>query len=107
MLHIFHTYKSKTSILDDFGFYDKRQELMELRTQMAAHGMPPPGPPQPIPPHMGPGVPMDPMQMPGMPLAPPINAAQPMAGAGNAGGYGGAPQPGGAAQSQPPRMAPI
>lgn len=25
MLRIFHQYKSKTSILDDFGFYDKRQ----------------------------------------------------------------------------------
>ena len=49
------------------------QELMELRAQMAAHGVPPPGPPQPIPPHMS-GMPMDPMQMPGMPLAPPLGA---------------------------------
>lgn len=39
MLRIFHQYKSKTSILDDFGFYDKRQELMEQRTQMQ-QGMP-------------------------------------------------------------------
>ena len=103
-LRLFHNFKSKTSILDDFCFYDKRQELMELRltlsptlipalnpnpnlnpnphpkqelmelrTQMAAHGVPPPGPPQPIPPHMS-GMPMDPMQMPGMPLAPPMGA---------------------------------
>ena len=73
MLRLFHNFKSKNSILDDFCFYDKRQELMELRTQMAAHGVPPPGPPQPIPPHMS-GMPMDPMQMPGMPLAPPLGA---------------------------------
>ena len=28
MLRLFHTFKSKTSILDDFCFYDKRQERM-------------------------------------------------------------------------------
>ena len=31
MLRIFHTFKSRTSILDDFSFYDKRQELLEAR----------------------------------------------------------------------------
>ena len=104
MLRIFHTFKSKTSILDDFGFYDKRQELMELRTQMAAHGMPPPGPPQPIPPHMGPGVPMDPMQMPGMPLAPPMGSdargMPPQQGGVNGAGFA-APPPGGGSQARP------
>jgi len=29
LLRIFSTYKSKTSILDDFSFYDKRQEQMK------------------------------------------------------------------------------
>jgi len=43
MLRIFHQFKGKTSILDDFGFYDKRQELMEQRSQMA-QGIPPPPP---------------------------------------------------------------
>jgi hypothetical protein len=36
MLRIFHTYRSRTSILDDFSFYDKRQELMEARMMHAA-----------------------------------------------------------------------
>ena len=42
MLHIFHTHRSRTSILDDFAFYDKRQELMEARiaAQMASGGVP-------------------------------------------------------------------
>jgi hypothetical protein len=31
MLRLFATYRSRTSILDDFSFYDKRQELMEAR----------------------------------------------------------------------------
>ena len=31
MLRIFHAFKSRTSILDDFSFYDKRQELQEAR----------------------------------------------------------------------------
>ena len=31
MLRIFHHYESRTSILDDFTFYDKRQELTEAR----------------------------------------------------------------------------
>ena len=97
ILRIFHNFKSKTSILDDFGFYDKRQELAELRTQMAAHGVPPPGPPQPIPPHMS-GMPMDPMQMPGMPLAPPMGVAQPSGV--NGGGFTG-PPPGGVSQPRP------
>jgi YTH domain-containing family protein len=30
MLRLFHQYKSKTSILDDFGFYDKRQVASSL-----------------------------------------------------------------------------
>ena len=30
MLRLFHNFKSKNSILDDFCFYDKRQALMEL-----------------------------------------------------------------------------
>ena len=53
MLHIFQQFRSKTSILDDFGFYDKRQELLEQRTQMS-HG------PMPAPMHgmqLGTGVP--------------------------------------------------
>jgi len=29
MLKLFANYKSKTSIMDDFSFYDKRQELMK------------------------------------------------------------------------------
>ena len=52
ILRIFHQFKSKTSILDDFGFYDKRQELMEQRTQMGGQ----------VPPQM------TQMQMPGIPL---------------------------------------
>jgi len=74
MLRIFHQYKSKTSILDDFGFYDKRQELMEQRTQM------PQGPP------MGPGAPGMPpavgMGMPGMGMAPPQSVPMPGMGPG-------------------------
>ena len=31
MLRLFHNFKSKNSILDDFCFYDKRQALIELR----------------------------------------------------------------------------
>ena len=31
MLKVFANHKHKTSILDDFGFYEKRQELMEDR----------------------------------------------------------------------------
>lgn len=31
MLQIFLSFKARTSVLDDFGFYDKRQELMEAR----------------------------------------------------------------------------
>uniref|UniRef100_A0A7S0JCS6 YTH domain-containing protein n=1 Tax=Calcidiscus leptoporus TaxID=127549 RepID=A0A7S0JCS6_9EUKA len=87
MLRIFHQYKSKTSILDDFGFYDKRQELMEARAQMP-QGMPPmpPG----MPPAMQPGMqsqslqqgmppsgsqgmhgrPLEPLQMQGMVVGP-------------------------------------
>lgn len=50
MLRIFLHYQSRTSILDDYGFYDKRQELMESRAQISqavpqmhqlAHGLPP------------------------------------------------------------------
>ena len=36
LLRIFHGFRSRTSILDDFSFYDKRQELMEARMQAAA-----------------------------------------------------------------------
>ena len=39
LLRIFHVFRSRTSILDDFGFYDKRQELMEARVQLAAQGL--------------------------------------------------------------------
>ena len=44
MLRIFLGFRSRTSILDDFSFYDKRQELMEARMTAAAqqqqqHGM--------------------------------------------------------------------
>ena len=42
MLHIFQQFRNKTSILDDFGFYDKRQELLEQRTQMSHGPMPAP-----------------------------------------------------------------
>lgn len=34
MLRIFSSFKSKASILNDFPFYDKRQELLEARTQV-------------------------------------------------------------------------
>ena len=44
LLRIFTQFKSKTSILDDFGFYDKRQELLEQRTQMGGQ----------VPPHVTP-----------------------------------------------------
>jgi len=102
LLRIFHSFKSKTSILDDFGFYDKRQELMELRTQIAAHGMPPPGPPVPIPPAM-PGMPVDPMQIPGMPLGPPLSpTGTPMQQPGLSAQPSGTP-PG---QQSPPGMSP-
>lgn len=33
VLRIFTTYVSKTSILDDFSFYDKRQEIMKEKKQ--------------------------------------------------------------------------
>jgi len=86
MLRIFHQYKSKTSILDDFGFYDKRQELMEQRTVMLpAASVPPHGmgvpqclgiPPQAMQPGVGmPHIPtlgFDPMGMPGVPLGVPL-----------------------------------
>ena len=35
MLRLVHDYDSATSILDDFAFYDKRQELLEARVLMA------------------------------------------------------------------------
>ena len=34
MLRIFHSYKARTSILDDYSFYAKRQELLEARSQI-------------------------------------------------------------------------
>jgi hypothetical protein len=36
MLQIFHSFKSKLSVPDDFGFYEKRQELMEARAAASA-----------------------------------------------------------------------
>ena len=36
MLNIFHTFQARTSVLDDFGFYEKRHELMEARATMQA-----------------------------------------------------------------------
>ena len=108
----------RTSILDDFGFYDKRQELMEQRSQMpqgmgGAPGMPGGGMPGMGMPGMGmpssmgmPGMPgqmqpgMEQMQ-PGMPMPPPggvpsLGGLDPMAMAGMAmpplgGLQGGAP----------------
>ena len=59
LLRIFHTYSSKTSILDDFGFYDKRQELMEMRAQGmgGVPGMPIPGAAVGLPGGVFPGAP--------------------------------------------------
>lgn len=86
MLRIFHSYKNRTSILDDFGFYDKRQELMEQRTQMQqgvppqlvglpaqmSQGLPqgtmPQGEPGTVPQYVG--LPMTPMGAPMAPMAP-------------------------------------
>jgi len=34
MLQIFHSYKARTSVLDDFGFYDKRQVFLLKKCPM-------------------------------------------------------------------------
>ena len=63
LLRIFHVFRSRTSILDDFGFYDKRQELMEARVQLAAQGLAPPSAPPPMPYAMQPQQVMQPYAM--------------------------------------------